>query len=737
MRDIKEVCTVLNIDTKIIEQNSTKTTEEYFNNNHFSIDAFKKKYTLTSDETYFKAVERVCDFISSVEKTQELRDYWKKRWMMEILSDYWHPAGSIMQGAGSGKKISLANCTTISMGVLRDEEEWDSLEAIYKNTAYTVAKTAAYRQGLGVEFSRLRPRGSSLLNSAKESTGAVHWMEEIDGIGYRVGQQGRIPAMLFSLNVKHPDIEEFVKVKSDYTRIQNANISVQITNDFYRAVEKDAEWELKFEITDVKKGDKVYVDDNSVSPMNCQQDKNGKWFYIATKNRPYEKFTKKVKAKKLLELIAKNMTSNAEPGIQNIDIARKYSNSDVFYEPTNKYDSRILSTNACSEQYLSIEGLCVLSSINAGKFSVDTPTMIKQLEIVGESINRFLDNVNECEVVHHTYATPRQKEGIEMMRRTGAGYTNLVAWLFAQNLQYGTTEANDKIEEFTKWYNYWLYISSEKLGKEKGNFGLFDADKWKNAPFVKRMIDESVKLNKKYEVPILTGNTMRNVTVSSIAPTGTLSLMFRDFVMSYGIEQAFWLYFWKRTRISGKYEYYFCVPNIVRKIFEEKGLKIPELNSDTTRDSWDGKIGKSIAEFIEKHRKDVCPEFKHSTEIKVFDKLELMSGVMKWIDSSISVTYLLPENADWKDTYNFILEGWKKEIKSLAAFPDRKMYGIVSFIPFKELALKLKEQGISIHPQNFSEEELQEINISEENIIQSSAPKRPKSLETDVYIITV
>jgi ribonucleotide reductase alpha subunit len=148
---------------------------------------------------------------------------------------------------------------------------------------------------------------------------------------------------------------------------------------------------------------------------------------------------KTVKAKEVLELIAKHMFLNAEPGIQNIDIARKYSNSDYLYSPLNQYDSRIISTNACSEQYLSRESLCVLASINNGKFSSNPEEYEKELVIIGPSVNRFLDNVNEMELRAGTYATPHQKMAIELLRRTGAGYTNIGAWLFKQNLEYGST----------------------------------------------------------------------------------------------------------------------------------------------------------------------------------------------------------------------------------------------------------------------------------------------------------
>lgn len=230
------------------------TTEQYFNGNNFSIDVFNKKYAI-GNETYVQTLKRVCDYIASAEETDELRKYWSERWFDEIFNDWWHPAGSIMQGANSGRKISMANCTTISLGVNDSENEWDNLESIIKNTAYTVAKTAAYRQGLGVDFSRIRPKGLEVQNSSKESSGAIHWMKFIDSIGNYIGQRGRIPAMLFSINVNHPDVEEFIQVKADYTKIQNANISVQITDAFMKAVKENAQWELIFEVPERQIGE--------------------------------------------------------------------------------------------------------------------------------------------------------------------------------------------------------------------------------------------------------------------------------------------------------------------------------------------------------------------------------------------------------------------------------------------------------------------------------------------------
>lgn len=697
------------------------STEEYFNGNKFSIDAFNKKYAL-GNETYVQTLKRVCDFIASAEATEELKKYWSERWFDEIFNDWWHPAGSIMQGADCGRSVSLSNCTTISMGVIDEENEWDNLESIIKNTAYTVAKTAAYRQGLGVDFSKVRPKGLQVLNSSNESSGAIHWMKLIDSIGNYIGQKGRIPAMLFSLNISHPDVEEFIQVKSDYTKIQNANISVQITNDFMKAVVSGSTWTLKFEIPEVNVGDKVYVDVHSID-MDTLKDEDGKYYKIATRQRPYEIIQKDVDAKGLLELLAKNMTQNAEPGIQFIDMARHWSNSDYVYDKDSEYDSRIISTNACSEQYLSRESLCVLASLNCARFSVDNYS--EEMGVIAESVNRFLDNVNEMELRSGTYATPHQRLAIINLRRTGAGVTNIAGWLFKKNLEYGSVEGNDAIAKFNECYNYNLYKYSIQLGAEKGNFGMFSEEKYTKSPFIQYMMGKGLQFK-----------TMRNVTCSSIAPTGTLSLMFRDFVMSYGVEPAFGLYFWKRTRISGQYEYYFCVPNVVREYFKENGYTIP-MSTDTVKDTWDGSIGKPIAKFIDENKGKLDIKFKQATEVPTLDKLDLMAKLMKDVDSSISVTYTLPEGSSWEASYELIVEAYKRGVKSIAAFPDKKMYGIVAFIPFKELAVKLTKENIAIYDGNLNEEEKKELGVVKSNSnTTTNASKRDKTLDADVYVVT-
>lgn len=496
MIPLNNVFEILQINNDKLKQFKEMSIEDYFHNNQFSIDAFRKKYS--SNENYYQCIFRVCDYIASAEKTQELKEYWRDRWVAEILYDYWQPGGSIIAGAGNPKKVSMMNCTTIALNE-------DSLESIFRQAAYKVARTASYRQGLGVDYSKLRPKDSVVNNSSNFSNGACSWMKFIDSISYFVGQKGRIPAQLMSLSCKHPDLEEFIQLKSNYSFIQNANISTQLFNDFYTAVINNKDWEMEFVVDEIKIGDKIYIND-FYDDINLADGKDENGYYkIAKFHRKKEIIKKKKNAKELLMLIAKNMMYFAEPGIQNIDIAKKYSNSDAVGFP-------IISTNACSEQYLDEDGNCCLASSNCSRF-FDKNNLINEekLELISESMVRFLDNVIEKELDDNRFATHKQKISLESLRRIGAGFTNIVGLLIHHNLSYGEKEANKLIEKFSERQNYYLYKNSIKLGKEKGSFKAFDKEKYLKSKFIQSMIER---------FPDLDFDNMRNVCVSSIAPTG-------------------------------------------------------------------------------------------------------------------------------------------------------------------------------------------------------------------------
>jgi len=638
------------------------TTKDYFHDSELSVDVFNRKYKI-EDEEYEDAVKRVVISIAKMDaynqETLSLRrgsgidshvnDLYE-RWFTEIMDDYWHPAGSIMAGVGSNsKKVSTYNCTTI--GINGDTLE-DIAEARYK-----LLKFAAYRQGIGVDFSPLRPNGSYVDNSAKISTGSLNWMDDFNEAAKHVGQAGRIPALLFSLQDWHPDFPEFITVKSDLQKIENANISAQLSDAFMEAVKNDEDWVMSFE-TD------------------------------------HELMSRVESARDLYNQMLENNLNYAEPGAQFIDTIRKYSNSDYVGAP-------VVSSNACSEKFLDPSGACNLASINLGKLPTEWDKIISSIKYIVPSVIRFLDNVIDYEEYSNRNPTVEQFFSQRNLRRLGLGITNLHAWLIKMGVDYGSKESIEITNRLMGEIMYQAYKASIELGKEKGSFKLFDRKKFEESPYVKRMIERGLEFTH-----------MRNVEIISIAPTGSLSTMFSKPVMSYGVEPAFGLYYWKRTRISGKYEYYFVVPEIVYSTLLKNGvdLKKKGLSKLTSKDTFDGRVGKRIAKIIDKHSH--LFNFTPARNIKPIDKVNLMSAIAEYVDSSISTSYILPESAKIEDADTIFMNAWKKGVKSVAVYRDSTRYGIVEFVPFKERVEELYKDGFVLNSNELSEDEVNMLGFS-------------------------
>ena len=279
------------------------TTDEYFKNNEFAVDMFNAKYShIKNDGNKQNPSEvfyRVANGLSQFENNY---DHYISQWFSIMYNNWFRPGGSILSGVDSGRKESLANCTTLPV-------EGDTLEDISK-TYHSLMKCAAYRQGMGVDLSNLRPRGSKVGNAAEESMGIVPWGKMFSGVGSYVGQRGRMPALLESLKVSHPDIEEFITSKTKSGEIEFANISVQITNDFIDYLKNDKPWKLKFIAKD-------------------------------------EIIEKDIDPKYLINLISETAAQSAEPGVQFIDLMKDGSMVDVVYKVTGDKRFEIISTNAC------------------------------------------------------------------------------------------------------------------------------------------------------------------------------------------------------------------------------------------------------------------------------------------------------------------------------------------------------------------------------------------------------
>ena len=278
-------------------------TEDYFKNNQMAVDIFNAKYAFEKEngekENVLEVFTRVARNLAVYESEPEK---WEKIWIDDMMEGWYRPGGSILSGVGSKSVISLANCTTIPLSE-------DSIQGINKCVS-DMMLCAAKRQGLGVDVSVLRPKGAKVNNAANESTGAIPWMDYLQSMGNYVGQAGRRPAVLLSIKCNHPDVIEFIKSKTDLNLIQNANISVQITDAFMEAVIEDNEWELHFE----------------------------------TK---HEIISKIVRAKDIFSLISESAHVSAEPGVQFIDLMRKGSMIHQIYLAIGDKRFCVVSTNAC------------------------------------------------------------------------------------------------------------------------------------------------------------------------------------------------------------------------------------------------------------------------------------------------------------------------------------------------------------------------------------------------------
>lgn len=656
------------------------TSDEYFCKDQYASKMFDAKYPHKKGdkiETPAEVFMRIAEILSSFEKQN--KENIKNKWFSLMWDGWFRPGGSIISGLGLNRKQSLANCTHVPLS-------GDSLEDISK-CDYDLMKVAAYRQGVGFDASKLRPRGSKVGNSAEESTGVIPWVDKLVKIGEYVGQKGRKPALLVSLKVTHPDIEEFIVCKKDLNQIQNANISVQITDDFMNAVINDRQWELYF---DLESGERI---------------------------------SKFVYAKQLFSKIANSAYLSAEPGVQYIDLMRNGSMVQCVYLATGDEKYQITGSNACSEKPLPPYSVCNLLSVNMENFSVEKEEYEKELEEIVPYLVRLSDNAIQYELDNKLSPLQEQREMVKSLREIGIGITNVHGWLLKQNLPYDSDEAILCLENFMKNYSFNVFKSSVELGKEKGNCPAFDLVKDKsifmNSIYFKNIVNEFYNGDPKNI------QYMRNMAHMSIAPTGSLSSTFPSPCISSGIEPVIGLYYWRRTRAidAGQYTYYFIIPQRLKEYLisnipkETEDYKIINNFGGSEEDN-DGNIGLKIISIIDKYfPKDF---FKPAHKISPFKKIKMMGSLYKWIDAAISCTYNLPEDADEDIVEKIYLEAWKNGIRAVSVYREGSRQGILIFED-PETNRKKYEIGYK------------NSEIRPKSIEYSLSPKRPRTLPCNIH----
>ncbi|MCI5038474.1 MAG: adenosylcobalamin-dependent ribonucleoside-diphosphate reductase, partial [Donghicola eburneus] len=493
---------------------------------------------------------------TSLASVEKDPETWEKKFYGALEDFKFLPAGRITAGAGTGRTVTLFNCFV--MGTIPD-----SMAGIF-DMLKEAALTMQQGGGIGYDFSTIRPRGADVKGVAADASGPLSFMDVWDAMCRTIMSAGsRRGAMMATMRCDHPDIEDFITAKSDAARLRMFNVSVLVTDAFMEAVKNDGSWELKF-------GDKVY---------------------------------KTVEARDLWNKIMKSTYDYAEPGVIFIDRINTMNNLG--------YCESIAATNPCGEQPLPPYGACLLGSINMARlvdnaFEDGAVLNEDKLEELVALAVRMMDNVVDAS----RFPLEAQAREAEQKRRIGLGVTGLADALLMVGLKYGSDEAAAQTEKWMKLIARASYLASVELAKEKGAFPLFDAEGYLSSGNMKQM-DEDVRAE-------IAEHGIRNALLTSIAPTGTISLYAGN--VSSGIEPVF-AYAYKR------------------KVLQKDGSRTEEEVVDYAVQMWREKKGDA----------ELPDYFVNAQTLEPSAHVKMQAAAQKWIDSSISKTINCPEDISFDD----------------------------------------------------------------------------------------
>jgi len=531
------------------------------------------------------------------------------------------PAGRITAGAGTARKVTLFNCFV--MGTIPD-----SMAGIF-DMLKEAALTMQQGGGIGYDFSTIRPRGSDVLGVAADASGPLSFMDVWDAMCRTIMSAGsRRGAMMATMRCDHPDVLDFITAKADAARLRMFNMSVLITDDFMEAVKADAPWELKFD---------------------------GKVYHT-------------MDARDLWNQIMQGTYDVAEPGVIFIDRINAANNLN--------YCEDIAATNPCGEQPLPPYGACLLGSINMARLVKDPFDAAASLdaeamqELVAVAV-RMMDNVVDAS----QFPLEAQAREAHAKRRIGLGVTGLADALLMVGLRYGSDEAARQTEEWLKAIARAAYLASVDLAKEKGAFPLFDAEPYLASGTMQAM-DEDVRT-------AIRENGIRNALLTSIAPTGTISLYAGN--VSSGIEPVF------------AYAY-------TRKVLQKDGSRTEEEVVDYAVQMWRDKMGDA----------PLPDYFTNAQTLAPGDHVKMQAAAQKWIDSSISKTINCPEDIDFESFKDVYMQAYETGCKGCTTYRPNDVTGSV---------LSVSEKS----------DESPEVDHGADVIYMADPLERPKSLDGATY----
>lgn len=602
-----------------------------------SEDIWGRKYrfmgsdTVSADNSLADTMRRVARACAEHEK--DAARYEKE--FFNILSNLeFIPGGRIIANAGTGRsEVTMFNCYVMN-------KIDDSIEGIFE-TVKESAMTQKQGGGVGFDFSTIRPSGSHIKGCDAAASGPISFMQVLDSTCRTIMSAGqRRGAQMGILRCDHPDIEEFITAKRENARLQMFNLSVAITDDFIKAVKADADWDLKF---------------------------NGE-------------VHKTIRARKLWDMIMHSTYDYAEPGFILMDRINEMNN---LY-----YCEDIRATNPCGEQPLPPYGACLLGSVNLTKFVTKpfTPEAkfnFKRLKQVVPLAVRMLDNVIDMS----RYPLERQRDEAMSKRRMGIGLTGLADAFIFLGVKYGSPESVRLAGEIMQTITDSAYMTSVELAREKGPFKMFDRKKYCEGKFVSRLPVEIRQAIEEFGI--------RNSHLTSIAPTGTISLLAGN--VSSGLEPVFAFKYTRRIR-NGRGEDYTEVEirdYAYRKYCEFMGRdSIPQ---------------------------EELPEtFVSSESITPMNHLLVQAELQKYVDSSISKTINVPGDYPFADFQDIYMKAYEMGLKGCTTFrPSEHITGVLIRDEDKKKKEKAEEKSTEL------------IAMMEE----PKPPKRPDELTGTTYKI--
>ncbi|MBE6227029.1 MAG: adenosylcobalamin-dependent ribonucleoside-diphosphate reductase [Bacteroidales bacterium] len=572
----------------------------------------------------------------------------------DLLKDFKFiiPQGGPMTGIGNNYQIaSLSNCFVIG-----NDGPSDSYGGILKIDEEQV-QLMKRRGGVGHDLSHIRPAGSPVLNSALTSTGIVPFMERYSNSTREVAQDGRRGALMLSVSIKHPDSEAFIDAKMEQGKVTGANVSVKIDDEFMRAALSGEQYKQQYPIDS---------------------------------NEP--KVEKMISAQQLWQKIIHNAWKSAEPGVLFWDTVLRESVADCYAD----LGYRTVSTNPCGEIPLCPYDSCRLIAMNLysyvenpftplAKFNFDLfkEHTIKAMRLMDDLVDLEMEKIDAilAKILSDPETAATKRTEVELWekirekslggRRTGLGITAEGDMLAALGYTYGNDKAIAFSVEVQKTLAVNAYRSSVIMAKERGAFPIYDAKREEHNPMIDRIREADPELYKE-----MTKSGRRNISMLTIAPTGTTSLMTQT---TSGIEPVFLPFYVRRRKVNpndknvkvavkdevgDSFEEFYVFHHKFLTWCEVQGYDIEQVKGMTVD---------QINEIVAK-----SPYHKAtSADIDWVAKVKMQGSIQKWVDHSISVTVNLPNNVSEKLVADVYKTAWEVGCKGVTVYRDGSRTGVL------------------------------------------------------------